>query len=320
MEAIKNLRERSGAPIAEVKAALTEASWDSEAAYQNLRKKGLAAAVKKATKRAAEGLVGFASNSDSSGAVLVEVNSETDFVARTEEFQSLVSSVAQAALAHCPTDRGASAEMAADALEGLQLADGRSAGAATQDVAGVLRENIRLRRGHWLACPGGVVGAYLHVSPQPGLGRMGALVALHSPSHPIDQSSRAEAEALGKQLCMHIVATRPQYLDRGSVSADVLEREREVLRQQGLKTGKPPVIVEKMVEGRLKKFYEEVCLLEQRFVMDDTQTISQVLRTSQLAKGTLQIPAFIRLQCGEGIESQPAMDFAAQVQQAVEAA
>lgn len=104
-----------------------------------------------------------------------------------------------------------------------------------------------------LACPGGVVGSYLHVSPQPNLGRIGALVALHSPSHPLDESSRADAEALGKQLCMHIAAARPQYLDRGSVAAEVLERERDVLRQQSLKSGKPPAIVDKMVEGRLKK-------------------------------------------------------------------
>lgn len=315
MESIKSLRERSGAPIGEVKAALVEADWEPEKAFQHLRKKGLAAAVKKASRRAAEGLVGLATQERA--AVLVEVNSETDFVARTDEFRGFVSAVAQAAL-QAP-DSG-DTELSGDALEDLQLADGHRAGDAAQQVAGLLRENIKLRRGHRLACPSGVVGHYLHISPAPGLGRMAALVALEpqSQAQPLPFEHIPAAQALGKQIAMHITAARPMYLDSASVPESIIEGERDVLRQQAAKSNKPAAIIDKMIEGRLKKYFEEVCLLHQKYVMDDMLQVRDILQRHKPAP--LKITSFLRFQCGEGLDEASAADFATEVAQAVHAA
>ncbi|WP_299399371.1 translation elongation factor Ts [Pelagibius sp.] len=294
---VKELRESSGAGMMDCKKALTETDGDLEAAVDWLRKKGLAAAAKKAGRVAAEGLVGVASEG-TAGAV-VEVNSETDFVARNETFQDFVRSCAQIAL-------GVGGD-----LEQVKAASFPSTGNAVADeltnMIAKIGENMALRRSAGISVNKGVVCSYIHNQTAPGLGKIGVLVGLES------EGDTAKLEALGRQLAMHVAAAQPLAVDRDGVDASSLERERSVLSEQARASGKPEEIIEKMVEGRLRKFYEEVCLLEQVFVIDGENKVSKVLEAAAKDAGApVKIAGFHRFQLGEGVEREEA-DFAAEV-------
>jgi elongation factor Ts len=294
---VKQLRETSGAGMMDCKKALTETGGDLEAAVDWLRKKGLAAAAKKAGRVAAEGLVGVATEGKR-GAV-VEVNSETDFVARNDAFQGFVAKVAEVAL-----------QVGGD-LEALKAAQFPGTGNAVADeltnMIAKIGENMNLRRTAAVTVNDGVVCSYIHNQTAPGLGKIGVLIGLES------AGDKATLEALGKQLAMHVAAAQPQAVDRAGVDASALERERDVLSEQARASGKPEDIIAKMVEGRLRKFYEEVCLLEQVFVIDGETKVSKVLeKAAKDAGAPVSIAGFVRLQLGEGIEREE-QDFAAEV-------
>jgi elongation factor Ts len=288
---VKELREKTGAGMMDCKRALGETSGDLEAAVDWLRKKGLAAAAKKAGRVAAEGLVGVATR----GAVgaVVEVNSETDFVARNDIFQHFVRAVTELAL-----ETGDDvAKLAGAAFPGT----GRSVAEELTHMIATIGENMALRRVMRLAVNEGGVHAYVHNALAPGLGKIGVLVALES---------RADAEKLGpvaKQLAMHVAAAKPDYLDIASVDGAALERERNVLREQARASGKPEAIIEKMVEGRLRKFYEEVVLLEQTYVIDGETRVTKVLDAAAKELGApVRVAGFVRFALGEGIPKDQA--------------
>jgi elongation factor Ts len=298
---VKELRDKTGAGMMDCKRALGESGGDMEAAVDWLRKKGLAAAAKKAGRVAAEGLVGVATRGPA-GAV-VEVNSETDFVARNELFQAFVRSAAAVAV-----DGGGDVE----ALKGAPYpGTGRSVGEELTELVGRIGENLVLRRAARLAVGAGLVASYMHNALAPGLGKIGVLVALESAAAP-------EALAgLGRQLAMHVAAASPLYLDIAAVPPAALERERAVLREQAAGSGKGAAIVERMVEGRLRKFYEESVLLEQVFVIDGESRVGKVVEAAAKAAGApIRVAAFVRLQLGEGVDKPPsdlAADVAAQL-------
>ncbi len=294
--AIRELREMTGAGMMDCKNALAETANDIEQAVDWLRKKGLAKAAKKSGRIAAEGLVA-AATSGTKG-VLVEVNSETDFVARNPEFQQLALSVAQAALA---------GEGDVEALKATKLASGESAQDAVTAAVAKIGENINIRRSARLSVKEGVVASYIHSAIAPGLGKIGVLVALESAA-PADK-----LQALGKQIAMHIAAAKPEALNREAVAGESLERERAVFREQALASGKNADVVEKMVEGRIRKFYEEVVLLEQVFVIDNKSKISEVVETAAKEAGSpITLVGFERFGLGEGIQKEES-DFAAEV-------
>jgi elongation factor Ts len=294
---VKELREKTGAGMMDCKRALGDSAGDIEAAVDWLRKKGLAAAAKKAGRIAAEGLVGVATTGRA-GAV-VEVNSETDFVARNKEFQTFVKAVS---------------ELAADgdgALESLLqmpfFGSQRTVAEELAQLTATIGENLVLRRVQRLAVAAGAVASYVHNALGVGIGKIGVLVALASDG-PADRLG-----ALGKQLAMHVAAANPLYLDIASVPGSALERERAVLREQARSSGKPEAIVERMVEGRLRKFYEEVVLLEQIFVVDGESKIAKVVDDAATSIGSpIRVSGFVRFALGEGIERRPT-DFAAEV-------
>jgi elongation factor Ts len=294
---VKELREKTGAGMMDCKKALGETAGDIEAAIDWLRKKGLAAAAKKAGRVAAEGLVGVATAGPKG--VVVEVNAETDFVARNEQFQAFVAAVGQAALA-AGTD-----------VETLKKAACPGAGKSVEEqltaLIATVGENMNLRRAAGLEVSQGVVASYMHASAAPGLGKIGVLVALESAG---DQAKLAE---LGKQIAMHVAAANPLFLDSSSVDPAALDRERAVLSEQAAASGKPANVIEKMVEGRVRKYYEEVCLLEQVFVIDQESKIAKVVETLGKQLGTpVKLTGFVRLALGEGIEKED-KDFAAEV-------
>ena len=294
---VKELREKTGAGMMDCKRALSETAGDLEGAVDWLRKKGLAAAAKKAGRVAAEGLVGTAVG-ERSGAVF-EVNAETDFVARNETFQGFVRAVAELA-----RDTG-------DDLEALKAAPfpgtGRSVADELTHMIATIGENMALRRARRLQVKSGVVAAYMHNALAPGLGKIGVLVALES------TGDAAQLAALGRQLAMHVAAANPQYLDVASVDPAALERERDVLREQAKASGKGDAIIDKMVEGRLRKFYEEVVLLEQIFVVDGETRVSKVLDAAAKQAGApIRVAGFVRFALGEGID-KGTTDFAAEV-------
>lgn len=294
---VKELRESSGAGMMDCKKALTEAGGDLDAAVDWLRKKGLAAAAKKAGRVAAEGLVGVASQG-TSGAV-VEVNSETDFVARNDDFQGFVSNTASMALG---TDGN---------LDSLLAASYPDGGAALSDqlttMIAKIGENMSVRRTAQFSVESGVVSSYVHNQIAPGLGKIGVLVALES------TGDAAKLAALGKQLAMHVAAAHPTALDKDDVDASSLDRERDVLSEQARASGKPEEIIAKMVEGRLRKYYEEVCLLEQTYVIDGETKVRKVVENAANDVGApVKLTGFARFQLGEGIEKAES-DFAAEV-------
>jgi elongation factor Ts len=293
---VKELREKTGAGMMDCKRALGETQGDIEGAVDWLRKKGLAAAAKKAGRIAAEGLVGVATSANA-GAV-VEVNSETDFVARNEAFQNFVRQVAELALA-----KGDLESVKAAAFPGT----GRNVGEELTHLVATIGENMSLRRIRRLETGKGVVVSYVHNALVPGLGKIGVLVALDS------AADAAKLTALGKQLAMHVAAANPQFLTIADVDSASLDRERDILREQAKASGKPDAIIDKMVEGRLRKYYEEVVLLEQIFVVDGETRIAKVVEAAaKEAGGPIKITAFARFALGEGIEKEQS-DFAAEV-------
>lgn len=294
---VKELRDKTGAGMMDCKRALGDTGGDIEAAVDWLRKKGLAAAAKKAGRVAAEGLIGVATG-DRAGAV-VEVNSETDFVARNELFQNFVRALAQLAV---------SGDRDIDALKAASFAgNGRTVDGELTDLIGRIGENMVLRRVARLTVGQGHVASYVHNAVSLGLGKMGVLVALES------AAGENVLAPLGRQLAMHVAAANPQFLDQASVPAAALERERAVLRDQAGSTGKSADIVEKMVEGRLRKFYEDSVLLDQVFVVDGESRVGKVVEAAARAAGTpIEVTAFVRFALGEGID-RPVNDLAAEV-------
>ena len=294
---VKELRERTGAGMMDCKRALSESGGEIEAAVDWLRKKGLAAAANKAGRVAAEGLIGVATRGGA-GAV-VEVNSETDFVARNKEFQAFVQSVSELAL---------DGDGEIDSLKEADFpGSGRTVEAELTHLISTIGENLVLRRSKRLSTHQGGVFSYVHNALGPGIGKIGVIVVLTSSGPP------AELAALGKQLAMHIAAANPLYLDIASVPQAALDRERDVLREQARASGKSESIIEKMVEGRLRKFYEEFVLLEQIFVVDQQTRISAVVEQAGKAAGTpIRVTGFARFVLGEGIDRHRP-DFAAEV-------
>ncbi|MEK0081642.1 translation elongation factor Ts [Benzoatithermus flavus] len=296
---VKELRERTGAGMMDCKKALTETGGDIEAATDWLRKKGLAAAAKKAGRVASEGLIGL--TLAETGGALVEVNAETDFVARNETFQELVRRITALA----PQVKGDVEALKAAAI----AATGRTVQDEITQAIAVIGENMNLRRAAYLEVDNGIVAGYLHNQLAPGLGKLGVLVALES------TGDRAKLAELGKQLAMHIAASNPQAVSTDKVDPAVLERERAIYADQARQSGKPENIIEKMVEGRVRKFYEESVLLEQAFVINPDQRVKQAVEAAARELGApIRIKAFVRLALGEGIE-KGADDFASEVAQ-----
>jgi elongation factor Ts len=299
---VKELRDKTGAGMMDCKRALGDSNGDIEAAVDWLRKKGLSAAAKKAGRVAAEGLIGVATRG-TSGA-LVEVNSETDFVARNAAFQGFVREVAALA---------AAGDGELESLIRTPYPDtGRTVAEELTHLIATIGENLVLRRLARLAVGHGNVFSYMHNTLAPGLGKIGVIVALESGA-PVG----ALAD-LGRQLAMHVAAANPLYLDIASVPPAALERERGVLREQARASGKSDGIIERMVEGRLRKFYEEVVLLEQIFVVDQETRIAKVVENvAKTAGATIAVAGFARFALGEGVDRQRT-DFAAEVAAAVQ--
>lgn len=293
---VKDLREKTGAGMMDCKKALNEANGDMEAAVDWLRKKGLSAAAKKAGRVAAEGLVAVAAGG--AKASIVEVNAETDFVGRNESFQGFVSQTAKIALASGVD------------VEGLKTQSFEGKGTVLEtltNLVATIGENMSLRRVAHLKVAQGVVSSYIHNALAPNIGKIGVLVALESSA---DATKLAE---LGKQIAMHVAAARPEALTVAEVDQKAIARERDILTEQAKASGKPEAIIAKMVEGRLKKYYEEVVLMEQVYVVDGETRIAQVIENAGKTLGApVKLTGFVRYQLGEGIEKEQS-DFASEV-------
>ncbi len=294
---VKELRDKTGAGMMDCKRALTETSGDLEEAVDWLRKSGFAAAAKKAGRVASEGLVGIAVGGNS-GAV-VEVNSETDFVSRNETFQDFVKTVAQIAL-----EVGG----ALDALKGAAYPGaGKSVEEKLTELVATIGENMNLRRSAVLTVESGLVASYMHNALSPGLGRIGVLVALDS------EAEAGKLAGLGKQLAMHVAAADPRSVSRDDLDPAVVEREKGILSEQARQSGKPEEIIEKMVEGRLRKFFQEACLVDQTYVIDGESIVSKVLEAAAKdVGGAVAVNGFVRYALGEGVDKKDE-DFAAEV-------
>lgn len=289
---VKELREASGAGMMDAKKALVETDGDMEAAVDWLRKKGLSKAAKKADRVAADGLVAAVVSDDKKTGVLIELNAETDFVARNEGFQNALMSFATAALTTDGTKEGL---LDAPATEG----EGKISDQITRLIA-TIGENMSLRRVEKLESPEGVVTSYIHGAAADGLGRIGVLVAL--------KGDNAEAlDEAGRKVAMHIAATSPAAATTEELDQELVERERKVLTEQARESGKPDNVIEKMIEGRIKKFYKEVVLVEQQFVMNPDETVAEFIKS----QGG-ELVGFRRYTLGEGIEKEES-DFAAEV-------
>ncbi len=289
---VKELREKTGAGMMDCKRALTEAAGDTEAAVDWLRTKGLAAAAKKSGRVAAEGLVGVVSAPGR--AAMVEVNAETDFVARNDTFQAFVETVTRIALS------------VGEDLDAIKAApypgtERTVADELTQMVATV-GENMNIRRARVLSVGSGVVATYVHNVLRPGLGKIGVLVAVEG------AGEMAALETLGRQVGMHIAASTPEAIDIDGVDPASLAREKAVLIEQARQSGRPDNIIEKMVEGRIRKYFEEVVLLEQVWVHDGESRVKAVL-----AKAGVKLVGFARFKVGEGIDKPQGPDFASEV-------
>jgi len=282
-QSVKELRERTGAGMMDCKKALEETNGDMEKAIDLLRERGIAKAAKKAGRIAAEGLTAIATAGNK--AAIVEVNCETDFVAKNPEFQTLVKDIAEHVVGQNPATVEA-------ALEQPFKGAGETLAHVINEKISTIGENISLRRFSVVEVSDGVIGGYLHMG-----GKIGVVVALEG----------SKDENLAKDLGMHVAASNPRFIDRSEVSADEIEREREVLKNQALSEGKPEAIVEKMVEGRLSKYFEEYCLVEQPFVKDPDKKVSALLKDAGAT-----VKTFVRFQVGEGIEKKQE-DFAAEV-------
>jgi len=298
---VKELREKTGAGMMDCKKALSETNGDVDAAVDWLRTKGLAAAQKKSGRTAADGLIGVVT-SGTSGAT-VEINAETDFVARNETFQDFVSAVTQLALSN-----GADQDTV---LKASYPGEDRTVEEQLTHNIATIGENMSLRRMASLSVDEGAVCSYVHNAVKAGLGKIGVLVALKS------TASQEVLEPVGKQLAMHVAAAAPQALTPEDLDPSIVERERAVLTDKAKESGKPDNIVEKMVEGGVKKFFKEVVLLEQLSVIDGKTPVTQWLEGQAKEVGApIEIAGFIRYQLGEGIEKEES-DFAAEVAAAV---
>ena len=287
---VKELREKTGAGMMDCKRALAETGGNLEDSVDWLRKKGLSAAAKKAGRVASEGLVGAVTRGKVGA--LVEINSETDFVARNDVFQKFVHGVTEAALG------------SGDDIDRLKAAPfpgtGRNIGDELTHMIATIGENMALRRARRLEVKNGIVVSYVHGPLAPGLGKIGVLVALES------TGDHGKLAPVGRDLAMHVAAANPQFLDVASVDKAALERERDVLREQARASGKPDNFVEKMVEGRLRKFYEDVVLLEQTYVRDQESRVKLVVDAAAKEVGApVRVTGFVRFALGEGIAKEP---------------
>ena len=291
---VSELRAKTGAGMMDCKKALTEANGDIEEAVSILRKKGLSAAAKKAGRAAAEGMV-VADGNDSVG-VLVEINAETDFVAKNEAFQKFCAGVANLVVEKAPADL--------DALMALDYpGTGRTVLEEQNHQVATIGENIGVRRFERFEAPSAVEATYIH-----GVGKIGVLIELTT-----DKKNDPKVGDAARQLAMHVAAANPQYLNRDAVPAEVVEKEKEIMRVKALNSGKPEKIIDKIIEGQINKFFGEVCLVEQAFVIDPDLQINKVL--ANLGKeigGDVQLTRFVRYQLGEGLEKKQD-DFAAEV-------
>jgi elongation factor Ts len=298
---VKDLRDKTGAGMMDCKSALAETKGDIEAAVDLLRKKGLAKAAKKGGRIAADGLIGLATSAGR-GAV-VEVNSETDFVARGNDFQAFVRNVAELAL---------KTEGNLDRLLSASFPGGGTTADALQNLIAKLGENMTIRRSAGISVSPGVVASYVHNASGPNLGKIGVLVALES------SADSAKLMKLGKDIAMHVAGHSPPplALTADQLPADVVARERAIYAEQARESGKPANVIEKMVEGRMRKFYEEQVLLSQVFVIDGETPVGKVLENASKELGSkVEIKGYLRFQVGEGVD-KPTTDFAAEVKAA----
>ncbi len=287
---VKQLRDQTGAGMMDCKAALTETGGDLEGATDWLRKKGLAAAAKKAGRVTSEGLIGV--QLEARRGAMVEINSETDFVARNETFQNLVRTVAGLAL-----EAGGDLEAL---LQKTVPATGRTVAAEIAQAIAVIGENINLRRSALVEVDQGVIGSYIHGALAPGLGKIGVLVALRS------AGDAEQLAALGKQVAMHIAAARPQAVSADRLDPSLVARERAIYAEQARASGKPDGIVDKIVDGRMRKYYEEVVLLEQAFVIDpDLRVKDAIDRLAETLGSSIVVTGFVRFALGEGLAPKP---------------
>lgn len=286
---VKQLRDKTGAGMMDCKKALSENDADVEAATDWLRKKGLAAAAKKAGRLASEGLIGV--RIDATRGTLVEINSETDFVARNDDFQNLVRTV---------TELAPEANGDGERLLTMQLpSSGRSIAEEITHAVATIGENINFRRTAVVNVDEGVIGAYVHSQLSPGLGKIGVLVALQS------AGDQGELEALGKQLAMHVAASKPESVSIDSLDPSIVARERDIYADQARASGKPDNIIEKMVDGRMRKFYEEQVLLEQVFVVDPDLKVKEAIdRVAEKIGTPIVVADFLRFALGEGLETK----------------
>ena len=294
---VKELREMTGVGMMDCKKALEETGGDMEAAIDWLRTRGLAKAAKKAGRIAAEGLVGV--STDGTRAAIVEVNSETDFVARNEQFQSIVGNVAKLAIEAA----GNVEKLAEMPFPGT----GRSVAAELTDAIAKIGENMNLRRSAVVEVKDGVIGSYVHNTVKPGMGKLGVIVGIES------KGDKAVLAGLGKQLAMHIANTNPASVSSDDIDPAIVAKEREIYTEQAKETGKPAEVIAKMVEGRVRKFFEESTLLAQTFVIDGESKVRDIVEKAAKEAGSpIKITQFVRYALGEGIEKQE-NDFAAEV-------
>jgi elongation factor Ts len=291
---VKELRDKTQAGMMDCKAALTETGGDSEAAVDWLRKKGLSKAAKKAGRVAAEGLIGAALNANKG--VLVEVNAETDFVARNDLFQGLVKMIANVALDVGPD---------VDKILAARVGDRTMADAISETIAKI-GENMTLRRAAGISVGKGVVSSYMHNSPEEGLGRIGVIVSLES------TGKTDELKAFGRMVAMHVAAANPQAIDPSGLDAATIEREKGVLAAKA--EGKPANVVEKIVESGLKTYYKEVCLLEQGYALEEgKKSVAQAIKEAEARVGApIKVTGFVRYALGEGVD-RPNSDFSGEV-------
>ena len=295
---VKELRDKTSAGMMDCKKALSESNGDMEAAIDWLRTKGIAKADKKAGRVAAEGLVAVATQGTTG--VLVEVNSETDFVSRNEGFQTAVAQIASTALSVDNTE----------ALREAQI-DGKSVTTFLTDLVAKIGENMSLRRMEKLSVSAGVVEGYIHNSAAPGMGRIGVLVALES------KGDTDKLNALAKKIAMHIAATSPLALTTDDLGQDLVAKERKALKDEAIESGKPEAIVDKMVEGRMVKFFKESVLMTQMFVMDPDHNVETIIANEAKALGAdIKMTGYVRMEVGDGIEKKEE-NFAAEVAAAV---
>jgi elongation factor Ts len=299
---VKDLRDKTGAGMMDCKAALSETDGDMEAAVDWLRKKGLSKAAKKAGRVAAEGLIGVAARADAGA--LVEVNSETDFVARNDEFKEFVKEASHL---------GLETEGDVEKLLASNMKSGASVDAVLKELIAKIGENMSVRRATALAVSPGVVATYVHNAASPELGKIGVLVGLKS------TADQAKLSQLGRQIAMHVAAAAPLALTPEHLSQDVVEREREIQRDLARQSGKPEAVIEKMMEGRMRKFYEDTVLLAQKYLGPGAEgdvTVAKLVENEAKKLGApIEVVGFVRYAVGEGIDKGPTGDFADEVKQ-----